>query len=381
MQCPSCGATLQPGVTRCPSCGATVAADTSDSSPYEGGAKAVPYIPYVPLQEKEAAPASSPLPVQGGSRGIESFVGTPPQQAVSPADSGSQAQVSGVTQPPMVQQGWPLQLQVVQPIPQRRRGPSASVIALSIILALLIIGGSSGLIYYATGPYPAELHTQATAVVQNILTAQAQANAQATASIATLTPQELYTRVTMGKPAINDPLNNRDTTLWVSPLQAGPPCSVIDGSYHAKVSSKGHLAFCGAPNTDFQDFAFQVQVTIVKGDGGGLTFRTNYLAATSSTNQIQSYFFDIDQSGDYHLFTLQGAILSNGVSPAIRTGLNQPNLVAAIVYGKRLYLYVNKQFVTNVSDNTYQSGGVGLFALDVQNPTEVVFSNAQVWTL
>src|SRR5215467_9959611 len=164
MQCSSCGTNLQPGMTTCPSCGAPVSTDTSDS-PYEENAGAVPYIPYTPLKEKEVAPASPAVPAtpaaEESPRGTDSAAGTPPQQAAPPAGSGPLAQIPAA-QPVAAQQVAPVQ-------PPQRQGLSPMAITLSVILALLIILGAGGLIYYATGPYPAEQHSQATAVVQNVL--------------------------------------------------------------------------------------------------------------------------------------------------------------------------------------------------------------------
>jgi hypothetical protein len=378
MQCSSCGTNLQPGMTKCPSCGTPVSTDTSDS-PYEENAGAVPYIPYTPLKEREAAPASSAAPAtpaaQESPRSSES-AGAAPQQAAPPEGSGPLAQAPAA-QPFAVQQVAPVQPVVVQE-PQQRRGLSPMAITLSVILALLIIGGAGGLIYYATGPYPAEQHAQATAVVQNVLAQQQQANAQATANIATLTPQELYTRITSSKPAITDPLDSINHTLFVS--QNGPTfsCGFTGGAYHASASAK-FTSPCIAPTIGVSDFAFQTQMTIIKGDAGGLIFRFNL--AQSSLN---SYLFFIDRLGSYSLIAIQNnnnaRQLANGVNAAIKVGLNQSNLLTVIARGSNLYLYVNKQYITRVGDNTFSSGIVGLFATGA-NATDVAFSNAQVWRL
>src|SRR5215469_15403629 len=101
MQCSSCGTTLQPGMTKCPSCGAPVSTDTSDS-PYEENAGSVPYIPYTPLKEREAAPASSAAPAtpaaQESPRSTDSAVGTPLQQATPLASPGPLAQAPATQQ-------------------------------------------------------------------------------------------------------------------------------------------------------------------------------------------------------------------------------------------------------------------------------------------
>jgi hypothetical protein len=379
MQCSSCGTNLQPGMTKCPSCGAPVSIDTSDS-PYEENAGAVPYIPYTPLKEREAAPASSATPAtpaaQESSQSSSPLVGTPPQQAAPPAGSGSLAQAPAA-QPFAAQQWTPVQPPVAQQPPQRQ-GLSPMAITLSVILALLIIGGAGGLIYYMTGPYPAEQHAQATAVVQNVLAQQQQANAQATANIATLTPQELYTRITSSKPAITDPLDSVNHSNFISVSNPKFSCGFTGGVYHASVSPK-ITGPCVAPAIDISDFAFQAQMTILKGDAGGLIFRFNL--AQSSFN---SYLFFIDRLGSYSLVAIQNnnnaRQLANGVNSAIKVGLNQGNLLAVIARGSNLYLYVNKQYITNVGDNTFNTGVVGVFATG-SNATDVAFSNAQVWRL
>jgi len=353
MQCSSCGTTLQPGMTSCPTCGAPVSTDTSDSSPYEEHAGAVPYIPYTPLQEREAAPASPAAPAapaaQEGSRDSGSLAGTPPQQAIP-----------------------------VQPaVARQRQGLSPWAITLSVILALLIIGGAGGLIYYATGPYPAEQHALATAVVQNILAQQQQANAQATANVANLTPQELYTRITNQKPAISDPLDSINHSLFVS-LSNPSRCGFTGSAYHASASA-GFISPCLAPAVSVSNFAFQAQMTIIKGNAGGLIFRLNFAASS-----LNSYLFLIDHLGGYRLVALQNnntvMQLANGVSSAVNVGLNQSNLLTVIARGHNFFLYVNKQYISSAGDNTFSSGVVGVFASGA-NATDVVFSNVQVWKL
>jgi hypothetical protein len=436
MQCSSCGATLQPGMTTCPSCGAylsprqgTVAADMSDSPPYEGYDEPVPYIPYdTPTLKRPAddvtqqdtdppdmvateqpapapgqaasVPASSSSETQApeqslhgpSSQANETFT----QEAVSDSNnvilsrSPERSEGEGAAenlphdQDVMLSEAKNLsqtqdQDQEAEPQPEpvapaqqvqrSRRGQAASVIALFVILVLLVIGSGGGLTYYVTTFHPAELRVQATAVTRNVL-------AQATAQANAINPQLLYQQVVKSKPTISDPLNNPNTSIW----QASPSCTLTNGTYHSSISTKSEIVFCRAALTDFQDVAFQVQMTTLKGDLGGLMFRSS----VDASSNIQSYFFGLDSNGGYHLFTLQGAglvLLGNGTSSAATTGFNKPNLLTVIARGTRFYLYVNKQFATSINDNSYVSGGVGLFALDLQNPTDIEFNNAQVWTL
>jgi hypothetical protein len=381
MQCTTCGTTLQPGMTTCPSCGAAVPTDTSESSPYETYAETVPYIPYHASEEKAPALEQSfygPSPLGGSSmpqgappadqdsQASESEAASPSTDLEPPANEVAQGQLPFVQPESIPQPSLPTP---TQPVPQPRRGLSASVTSLFIILALLIIGGGGGLAYYATIFHPAELRVQATVVAQHVV-------AEATARSATINPQQLYTQITSSTPSITDPLNNANSSIW----EATTSCNLTNGAYHASIATKSEIVFCRALSTDFHNVAFQVQMTILKGDLGGLMFR----GSLDASNQVQSYFFALDPVGGYHLFTLLGGSLNplrEGTSPAIISGLNKPNLISVIARDNRFYLYVNKQFVAVVRDNMYTSGEVGLFALDLNLPTDVVFSNAQLWAL
>jgi hypothetical protein len=117
-------------------------------------------------------------------------------------------------------------------------------------------------------------------------------------------------------------------------------------------------------------------MTIIKGDFGGLIFRLN-------TND-NFYLFGISTKGSYNLSIHSKnsgfQTLSSGQSSAINTGLSQPNLIAIVASGSELDLYVNQQLISTVIDGTYNRGQIGVSASASQDQTEVMFSNAQVWT-
>jgi hypothetical protein len=126
-------------------------------------------------------------------------------------------------------------------------------------------------------------------------------------------------------------------------------------------------------------------MTVLKGDCGGIMFRTN--AATG-----KYYVFEVCANGDYGLFlyfspratdynTLR---LSN--SRAVKTGLNQTNVIAVVANGKNFYLYVNRQAIDSFSDSSYSSGQTG-FVADSSGvlggsaaSTDVAYSYQKVWT-
>ncbi len=150
-------------------------------------------------------------------------------------------------------------------------------------------------------------------------------------------------------------------------------------SYVTGVPVNAHL--------DFSNFAYQVQMKVLKGFGGGILFR-------SDSNISNYYYFLIGTDGSYNLVLRNESAsppsqtIKSGSSSAINTGVNQTNFVAVVAEGSTLKLYVNQQFITSVDDGTYTHGTIGLFAYDsghpnneANPPVEVVFSNVKVWTL
>ncbi len=73
--------------------------------------------------------------------------------------------------------------------------------------------------------------------------------------------------------------------------------------------------------------------------------------------------------------------LTSNSSSAIKTGLNQSNLIAVVANGSTLDLFVNGQKIDSVLDSTYSHGQIGVVADATNNQTEVVYSNAKVWKL
>ncbi|MFL5628929.1 MAG: DnaJ C-terminal domain-containing protein, partial [Ktedonobacteraceae bacterium] len=240
----------------------------------------------------------------------------PGQQTFYANQTQQAGQVTPVYNPPPAQ----TYTQYIPPGGQtpRRSGLSKGVIALLVILVLLLIG-ASGIIIYATAIRPAQLQAQATSTAQAKLTgtaqgeitrtaqaaatAQAYVNATSTAvaqatnqAKATATAlQSIYTQTTSGSPSIDDPLTQQDSIGWeVDTKTGGGGCAFSNGSYHASMPQAGFFAPCYAQNRSFNNFAYQVQMTILKGDRGGLIFRSD------GSNKF--YLFRVDQNGEYDLF-------------------------------------------------------------------------------
>jgi actin-like ATPase involved in cell morphogenesis len=200
---------------------------------------------------------------------------------------------------------------------------------------------------------------------------------QATTITIDNTPAGIYNRATSGIPILNDPLSKNTTNNWDQYVGKGYSCAFLGGAYHVNMQNKGYATLCFCHATNFSNFAFQVQMTIVKGDGGGLIFRAD-------NTKSKMYRFRVSQDGSYDLFVVdgnKGVYLISGSSSAIKTGLNQPNLLTVIAQANHIYLYVNKRYIADVTVSTATSGMVGLFAVDFWNQTELVFRDAKAWKL
>ena len=386
MQCSSCGTTLPPGARNCPACGTAVYA----SNPTEETFLSLPGS-----QPESTRPASSPSYPPGPY--------TPGQPAAPLPNPYGQPGYPPLQQPPLylgAQQPpyTPPPLPPTQP-QKTRRGLSRGVTILLIVLALLIMFSGFGLIYYSTVYHPNQLHVQATATAQTLQTGVAQttatANAQATgtanatataqaqataAVVATATAlQNIYNSTTQGSPVLNDALSFNTGSNWEEDqAQGGGGCAFTGGAYHASIDQKGFYFACAAQNTNFANFAYQVQMTITKGDAGGVFFRGNRSA-------FHFYLLSIGKNGTFDLFVSKdqnhSSDLSFGNSPAIKKGLGQTNLITVVVRGKNIYFYVNKQYTGSVVDNTYTSGQIGVFADAHSTATDVAFNHAQAWKL
>jgi type II secretory pathway pseudopilin PulG len=205
-----------------------------------------------------------------------------------------------------------------------------------------------------------------TVVTQNgHITATAQANAQATASVVAANP---------------NPYKNKGTLVLMekTPIIEMGECQTINGALHLTNSQQETADYCWG-GASYADFAYDIELTIVKGDCGGIIFRED------GTEGNKEYMFNICQDGKYSVDIDQGAalqfknLLYGTRTSGMHQGLNRTNLVGVVAQGSSFSLYVNKQLVTTFTDSTYGSGQIGVDALDNGNATDVTFANQRLW--
>jgi hypothetical protein len=179
-----------------------------------------------------------------------------------------------------------------------------------------------------------------------------------------------------GASVVNDPLvDNSHGFKWD---QRSSSCQFSNNAYYASTSVNSYNFFCVAYGTNFSNFAYEVRMTILKGDAGGLFFR-------GDADNSKFYYFRIDPTGYFRLIIFTGHTsadtLAEGTISAFHTGLGQSNLIAVVAQKDHLALYVNHQLIKAVTDSTLSQGQIGLVASDYSHPTEVAFADAKVWKL
>lgn len=160
-------------------------------------------------------------------------------------------------------------------------------------------------------------------------------------------------------------------------------CNFQGGALHVNVfgdnTDTGHFHPCIGKTPPFSDFAYQIKMTFIKGDCGGIVLRSH---------DPLLYYFYICQNGQYGLVRYQdnndaskNLILREGSSSQINEGLGQANSIAVLARGHYMYLYVNQVQIDWAYDTSYSDGTIGVLAkaFDLFRPTEVAFSDATVW--
>jgi len=193
-------------------------------------------------------------------------------------------------------------------------------------------------------------------------------------------------------------------TTIPSPLYGS--CLYIDNALHVRVYGDTGVTFhlCTPEQLSttsnsliFNNFAYQVTMTFVTGDCGGVTFRgqgrgfyyfficrnRKYICHNDSA-KICNYGlirYTKDPPSGNPDFTLN-PLLTEGFSKTIEDGANQQYTIAVVAQGTKIDLFVNGQYIDEVKDDNYSKGKIGVLAKTF-GPylTEVAFSDAKVWTL
>ncbi len=197
-------------------------------------------------------------------------------------------------------------------------------------------------------------------------------------------PVDLPTTTQPSSLVLTDQLKDNTHGLgWEEDTDASGGCLFRSGAYHAIQQQTKYFTTCIAKNTDFRDFSYQADITLLQGNAGGLIFR-------EQDNAGRFYAFLVARDGSFTLLLYldntraTARQLAHGTSPAIHTRLNDSNQLMVSAHGNRFDLAVNGQTLKQVQDpsNQFTHGRIGVIADAGESaPAEVAISNIKVWTL
>lgn len=261
------------------------------------------------------------------------------------------------------------------PVKKQRR--AASVIGMLFLIICSVVGGTSFGNTMGTSSANAQMNTTATAT-----TAQATATAteqvsviDATATTLAMLPDPYLYQGTL---ALADPLNWANTWQESTNTGWGGQCRFLGVGYQISESVDGHFYNCNESNV-YQNFVFEVKMTVDQGDCGGLLLR-------ESTDDSKFYFFNVCRDGTYNLYKYvsnsdsDSTMFKSASSSAIKLG-SQLNTIAVVANGSHFDLYVNEQKIVSISDGSYSQGTIGLVAADSSQATTVTYQDVRIWTI
>ena len=226
------------------------------------------------------------------------------------------------------------------------------------------------------------------------LTATAQVNGAATgkrtktAGTAVATPdaeqqarQQDLAKITSVKPAVSGFQTN---VGWSNDgSKADRACANKNNTdYTVDIKQSAQYQPCLASGLPYKNFALQVTMNI-NGDAGGVIFRSNNgtyyrLAYNTNTSAFNLVLCDKVMPCATNS-TNEGNTVGKSVSVA---GNKKSITLAVVVQEKNIDVYADQKFVTRfTNDANGVVGQIGVYAADVNNDTDVTFSDLKIWSL
>ena len=177
--------------------------------------------------------------------------------------------------------------------------------------------------------------------------------------------------------ALSDPLTRAGNWSSESNSSLGGSCQFVSGGYQIDESNPNGFYSCNDNASSFDNFVFEVKMTINQGDCGGINLRED-------TSTGKQYVFFLCSDGTYQFVRYSGysasdeVILKNGADSRITPG---QNIVAVIAKGSKFTFYLNRSQLDSLSDSTYTQGYIGLIASPNSQATRVIYNDARIWKL
>lgn len=242
--------------------------------------------------------------------------------------------------------------------------PSVWKVVLSTLLSIVLVIGGVGITFY---------------IISYLLAAPGRAAEQAKLDVA----NQLYQQV-LGQPPKLQTSLLKSSGPWTTYNAKNWGCVMKSDGLHVFNNFHGDITTCitqqnvadSASIEKFTNFAFQVDMHILSG-GGGIAWRENSI-------ENMFYGFLIHQDGSYTIEIqnfLHSSVLASGQTAVLADKGHGTSSLTVIAKGNKMYLYINRTFVTMVQDATFSEGDVNVCASDEHGPSNVIYTNAKLWDL
>lgn len=341
--------------------------------PAQPDSYARPQPQYITPNQQDALIPPAPPPFMASESQMPTYISPAYSQTSEPPSyvepqSGPQGAYA-LPQPPFTR----------PPEPQKPKSMVKTILLAIIALLIILAAAASFFVVHnhqvaqqnANATATARAHTNATSTAQVVATGNVLAtqNTVATAQVTSHYPP--FTNLTFF-----DPLTSSNSQ-W----DTGSECQFTSSGYEVSIAQAGYFQWC-LNTQQVGEMAYQATMIIQQGDCGGLVYR--YV----DTNNF--YFFEVCQDGTYNsgdevsgkIYMLYSSFKS---SSAIQQGTSQQNVIAVVVQGNTINMYVNGTNIdTATSDaltnSSFSKGSVGMLADDRNDSTSVSYTNALVWS-
>jgi hypothetical protein len=273
-----------------------------------------------------------------------------------------------------------------QPIvgnPPQKNPPNSPILRRRIVLlsaALVVSVGAVGVTLFATLNQSHIAQVEATATAGAYFATQTAAN------------RDPYPPAS-GKLLFSDSLSAEQSSHWKNSSDSilGNSCQFSKGAYFvdddSQSSSLGPAEEpqCYSSPINVVKFAFEVQMTIIKGRCGGFLF---------GDHSVQHfYWLEICEGGGrgFYEWAYVSDLKSDGVVGDLLSGdavngnweSNQTNIVAIVINGTSLDLYVNHNLDAVINFTTYKytrTDFIAFTATSGATSASIVYRNARLWT-
>jgi serine/threonine protein kinase len=257
--------------------------------------------------------------------------------------------------------------------PKERRQALPKWITIMLVVLAIIAGGSAVAVLYPLITNRNSSPQSQTSVTPTTITTPARTSTTALSPVNN--SQNPYPPNT-GTLVLNDPLVN-NSQIWDWQLGTNnnnATCAFVKGGYDVTQPAQGFFHSCTAYNTNFSNFAYEVEMSMVSGDYVGITF------CKESTNLY--YLFRIYTNGTYSLYRNVDANIDDAVPLANGpVAFSETGIIGVVDNAGTISLYFNRQLIGSATDNTFTHGQIAVLTGNNTTSAETVFNNAKVWQL